>query len=50
MAKISKEVPTPSSGGTYKFDPDTNELTLIPETDSSNDNGSIKNDKTTSKD
>ncbi len=50
MAKISKEVPNPGTGGTYMFDPETGETTLVPETDSSNDNGSIKNDKTTSKD
>ena len=50
MAKLNTEVPNPGEGGTYMFDPETGESTLVPETDSSSDNGSNKNDKTTSKD
>ena len=50
MAKLNTEVPNPGEGGTYMFDPETGKSTLVPETDSSSDNGSNKNDKTTSKD
>ena len=50
MAKLNTEVPNPGEGGTYMFDPETGKTTLVPETDSSSDNGSNKNDKTTSED
>ena len=29
MAKIEKQVPNPGAGGSYLFDPETGELTLI---------------------
>ena len=50
MAKLNSEVHIPGKGGTYLFDPETGKSTLVPETDSSSDNGSNKNDKTTSED
>ena len=50
MAKLNTEVPNPGVGGTYTFDPESGKCTLVPETDSSSDNGSNKHDKTTSED
>ena len=50
MAKLNTEVPNPGEGGTYTFDPETGKTTLVPETDSSSDNGKFKNDKITSED
>ena len=50
MAKLTTEVPNPGQGVTYMFDPDSGETTLVPETDSSTDNGTNKKNDTTSKD
>ncbi len=51
MAKIEKEVPTPSAGGTYVFDPKTGKSTLIPESDTpTKENGSNKKDLVDSQD
>tara|TARA_R100000773_G_C4214700_1_gene113588 strand:- start:1453 stop:1605 length:153 start_codon:yes stop_codon:yes gene_type:complete len=50
MAKLKKEVFNPGVGGTYIVNPETGESTLVPETDSTSDNGLIKENKITSKD
>ena len=45
MAKIEKEIPNPGAGGTYVFDPKTGKSTLIPETDTLEDNGTTTNEE-----